>query len=196
MTFAGCGDFFNPDTDDELNGNDYISSKTEMYTGFLGIMTKLQAVGDKEILLTDTRADLLEPTTQSTSELISLYNYAPKLTGNSYADPAGYYDVIIACNDYLSKMTEFKQKYPQLVEEEVYDALISSTVRIKVWTYKTIGEIYGQAVWFDDPVTKFEDITKSDKYQLLDMDALTDKCIALMDNGYNNIASKDRKSVV
>ncbi len=189
MTFAGCGDFFNPDTDDELNGNDYISSKTEMYTGFLGIMTKLQAVGDKEILLTDTRADLLEPTTQSTSELISLYNYAPNLTGNSYADPAGYYDVIIACNDYLSKMTEFKQKFPQLVDEDVYDALISSTVRIKVWTYKTIGEIYGQAVWFDDPVTKFEDITKSDKYQLLDMDALTDKCIALMDNGYNGIAS-------
>ena len=71
MTFAGCGDFFNPDTDDELNGNDYISSKTEMYTGFLGIMTKLQAVGDKEILLTDTRADLLQATTQSTSELIS-----------------------------------------------------------------------------------------------------------------------------
>src|SRR5574344_1176536 len=110
MTFASCGDFYTPDTDDELNGNDYISSKTEMYTGFVGIMTKLQAVGDKEILLTDTRADLLEPTTQSTSELISLYNYAPNLTGNSYADPAGYYDVIIACNDYLSKMTEFKQK--------------------------------------------------------------------------------------
>jgi starch-binding outer membrane protein, SusD/RagB family len=188
-TFTACSDFFNPDTDDELNGDDYISSQTEMYTGFLGIMTKLQAIGDKEILLTDTRGDLLEPTDQSTSELISLYDYDDNLKGNSYADPAGYYEVIIACNDYLSKMTEFKKNYPQLIDDEVYKALISSTVRIKVWTYKTIGEIYGQAVWFDDPVTKVEDITSSSKYQLLEMDALIDKCLNLMDNGYNGIAS-------
>lgn len=72
---ASCSDYFNPETDDELDGKKYISSSTEMYTGFLGIMTKLQAVGDKEILLTDTRADLLEPTTQSSADIIALYNY-------------------------------------------------------------------------------------------------------------------------
>ena len=42
MSFTSCSDFFDPDTDDELDGGDYISSNTEMYTGFLGIMTKLQ----------------------------------------------------------------------------------------------------------------------------------------------------------
>ncbi len=51
LTFSSCSDFFSPDTDDELNGEDYISSDTEMYTGFLGIMTRLQNIGDKEILL-------------------------------------------------------------------------------------------------------------------------------------------------
>ena len=59
VMISSCSDFFDPDTDDELNGEDYISSNTEMYTGFLGLMTKMQAVGDKEILLTDTRAELL-----------------------------------------------------------------------------------------------------------------------------------------
>ncbi|MDE5693264.1 MAG: hypothetical protein K2I09_05025, partial [Duncaniella sp.] len=91
MTFTGCSDFFAPETDDQLNGEDYISSDTEMYTGFLGIMTKLQAVGDKEILLTDTRAELLEMTSNSTPELISLYNYDEDLRGNSYANSAAYY---------------------------------------------------------------------------------------------------------
>ena len=85
FTLTSCSEFFDPSTDDELNGEDYISSNTEMYTGFLGIMTKLQAIGDKEILLTDTRAELLEPSAESNADLIALYNYDENLKGNSYA---------------------------------------------------------------------------------------------------------------
>lgn len=182
---ASCSDYFNPETDDELDGKKYISSSTEMYTGFLGIMTKLQAVGDKEILLTDTRADLLEPTTQSSADIIALYNYDKDLQGNPYANPAGYYEVIIACNDYLAKMNEYKSK-PN-VDQTVYESLVSSVTRIKVWTYKTIGEIYGKAVWFDDPITKVSAIRDSTNYQVLDMPQLVDKCLDVMDNGVDGV---------
>lgn len=182
---ASCSDYFNPETDDELDGKKYISSSTEMYTGFLGIMTKLQAVGDKEILLTDTRADLLEPTTQSSADIIALYNYDKDLQGNPYANPAGYYEVIIACNDYLAKMKEYKSK-PN-VDKTVYESLVSSVTRIKVWTYKTIGEIYGKAVWFDDPITKVSAIRDSTNYQVLDMPQLVDKCLDVMDNGVDGV---------
>lgn len=182
---ASCSDYFNPETDDELDGKKYISSSTEMYTGFLGIMTKLQAVGDKEILLTDTRADLLEPTTQSSADIIALYNYDKDLQGNPYANPAGYYEVIIACNDYLSKMKEYKSK-PN-VDQTVYESLVSSVTRIKVWTYKTIGEIYGKAIWFDDPITKVSAIRDSTNYQVLDMPQLVDKCLDVMDNGVDGV---------
>jgi hypothetical protein len=182
---ASCSDYFNPETDDELDGKKYISSSTEMYTGFLGIMTKLQAVGDKEILLTDTRADLLEPTTQSSADIIALYNYDKDLQGNPYANPAGYYEVIIACNDYLAKMKEYKSK-PN-VDKMVYESLVSSVTRIKVWTYKTIGEIYGKAVWFDDPITKVSAIRDSTNYQVLDMPQLVDKCLDVMDNGVDGV---------
>ena len=130
---TSCNDFFNPETEDELEGKKYISSSTEMYTGFLGIMTKLQAIGDKEILITDTRANLLEPTDQSSTDIIALYNYDRNLQNNSYANPAGYYEVIIACNDYLAKMKEYRSK-PN-VDESIYASLVSSVTRIKVWTY-------------------------------------------------------------
>lgn len=184
---TSCSDFFNPETDDELDGGDYISSSTEMYTGFLGIMTKLQAIGDKEILLTDTRADLLEPTTQSSADIIALYNYDNDLQNNSYANPAGYYEVIIACNDYLAKMKEYKSK-PN-VDSDVYASLVSSVTRIKVWTYKTIGEIYGKAVWFDDPITKVSAIRDSANYQVLDMPQLIDKCLQVMDDGVDGVST-------
>ena len=160
--FSSCSDFYDPSTDDELNGSDYISSNTEMYTGFLGIMTKLQAVGDKEILLTDTRAELLEPSDDSNAELIALYNYDAELQGNSYANPAPYYEVVIACNDYLTKMLKYKQNVD--VDQNIANDLISSAARIKVWTYKTLGEIYGKAVWFDDPITEAKDLADESSY--------------------------------
>lgn len=184
---ASCDDFFDPDTDDELNGGDYISSDTEMYTGFLGIMTKLQAIGDKEILLTDTRAELLEPTDDSNPEIIALYNYDTNLQGNSYADPASYYEVVIACNDYLVKMGEYRNKPG--VDDGIWQDLVSSAIRIKVWTYKTIAEIYGQGVWFDNPLTEVSEITTANGFKKMNLAELIDKCLELMDNGMYGVAT-------
>lgn len=188
LALASCSDFFDPDTDDELNGEDYISSDTEMYTGFLGIMTRLQAIGDKEILLTETRGELIEVTEQSTPELIALYNYDTDLTGNPYANPAPYYEVIIACNDYLAKMTEYRKLAG--VKDDVWQNLVASTVRVKAWTYKTIGEIYGEAVWFDDPITKLTDITEANGFKRLDVADLMGQCIQLLDMGYDGVSSR------
>lgn len=184
MGTVSCDDFFEPETDDVLDGDDYMAEQTEMYTGFLGIMTRMQAVGDKAIYLTETRGELLEPTTYSTSDLISLYNYDEDLSGNPYADPAGYYDVIIACNDYLANIEEFGKMYPELWDEEVSDGLISSTIRLKVWAYLTLAEIYGQALWFDDPITEIQDLTK---FELLDNEAVVGKCLTLLEEGYNGV---------
>lgn len=184
---TSCSDFFNPSTDDEFNGDAGFSSNTEMYTGFLGIMTKMQAVGDKEILLTEPRGELIEPTDESSSELIALYNYDNNLQNNSYANPQGYYEVIIACNDYLSNMDVYKTK-PN-VDIDAWKALVSSTIRTKVWAYKTLAEIYGQAIWFDDPITEVTEIKLGDKFKLLPLAELIEKCLQLMDEGYYGVSS-------
>lgn len=181
MLMAACSDFFDPSTDDEFNGEDGFTSNTEMYTGFLGIMTKLQAVGDKEILLTETRGELIEPSDESTSELIALYNYDQNLQTNTYASPTGYYEVIIACNDYLKNMERYKST-PN-VDSEAWEALVASTIRTKVWAYKTLAEIYGQAVWFDDAITEVTEIKQGDKFQLLNLSELIDRCLTLLTTG-------------
>ena len=186
MGTVSCDDFFEPETDDVLDGDEYMAEQTEMYTGFLGIMTRMQAVGDKAIYLTETRGELLEPTTYSTSDLIALYNYDDDLTGNPYADPAGYYDVVIACNDYLTNIQEFGEQYPELWDQKVSDGLISSTIRLKVWAYMMLAEIYGEALWFDDPITEIQDLTK---FELLDTEGVVEKCLDLLENGYAGVAS-------
>ena len=187
---TSCDDFFDPETEDSLNGDKYMSSLTEMSTGYLGVLTKMQAVGDKAIYLTDTRGDLLEPTEQSTNQLIALYNYDDDLSGNSYADPAPYYDLVIACNDYIAKLLSFKKEYPEIVAETKYfEGLIASALRVKVWTYLTIAEIYGQALWFNDPILKIEDLTDTNKFNLLSLEQTIDACIDIMENGYEGYAA-------
>lgn len=54
---GGCDDFFNPDTDVTLDNEDYISEESEMYSGYIGIMTKMQAIGDKVIYLNELRGE-------------------------------------------------------------------------------------------------------------------------------------------
>ena len=184
---SACSDFWDPETDDEFKGDDGFSSNTEMYTGFLGIMTKMQAIGDKEILLTETRGELIEPTEESSNELIALNQYDDNLQTNSYANPQGYYEVIIACNDYLSNMRDYKSR-PN-VDVSAWNALVVSALRTKVWTYKTLAEIYGKAVWFDDPVTEVTEIRTGDKFQLMELSQLIDKCLLTLDEGFDGVSA-------
>jgi starch-binding outer membrane protein, SusD/RagB family len=185
--FSSCSDFFKLETDDVLQGDDYISAQTEMYTGYLGIITKMQAVGDKSIYLTDTRGELLEPTPNTPSELISIYNYSDDTTSNGYADPAGYYDVVIACNDYLANMKEYRENYTESVNEDHYKCLVSSTLRVKTWAYLTIAKIYGKALWFDDPLIKMQHLSDTAKFELKDLDGVVAACKNLLVNGFDSI---------
>ena len=110
MGLSACSDFFEPENNTMLKGDDYIKEASEMYAGFLGVATKMQAIGDKAIYLTDSRAEMLIPTDRDV-DMYALSNYESDLTGNTYADPAKYYDLIISCNDYLQKIYEFKQAH-------------------------------------------------------------------------------------
>ena len=167
-----------------LNGDRYIKEGSELYSGFLGIITKIQAIGDKAIYLTDMRGELLEPTENTPADLYSIYNYDDDLSGNTYADPAKYYDVIIACNDYLQKAKEYRDTHVTTVDDDDYRGLISSTVRLKTWTYLMLAKIYGQAIWFDDPMQSMKDIVSQTPKNLSE---LVDECDKLLNTGFDGI---------
>jgi hypothetical protein len=185
--FCTCNDFLKVETDNVLDHGKYIDEESEMYAGYIGIMTKVQAIGDKVIYLTDMRGEMLEPTRNTPNDLYSLYNYETDLTGNTYADPAGYYDVIIACNDYLLKLYDYKQKNTAIINLSHYEALVSCALRVKAWTYLTLGKIYGQAVWFDDPLREKKDLSQ---FPLKNLDEIVDACKNLLSKGFDGINGK------
>ena len=161
-----------------------ISRKAASFIPVFCIITKIQAIGDKAIYLTDMRGELLEPTENTPADLYSIYNYDDDLSGNTYADPAKYYDVIIACNDYLQKAKEYRDTHVTTVDDDDYRGLISSTVRLKTWTYLMLAKIYGQAIWFDDPMQSMKDIVSRTPKNLSE---LVDECDKLLNTGFDGI---------
>lgn len=181
---TSCSDMFETEPTSIIPEKKYMGQASEMYKGFLGIVTKVQEAGDQSIFLTDTRANVLETTSQAPTALQDIYNYK-NTDGNSYADPTCYYAIVIACNDYINKMGEYHHKEGGMLEadETNFTALLSSAVRLKVWAYYMLGKIYGQAYWFDDPLTEKKDLSDVSVFTKCDMGQLANRCIDLLQNG-------------
>ena len=82
-------------------------------------------------------------------------------------------------------MEEFHQTVGGMTEiaEENFPALISSAMRIKAWAYLMLGKIYGEAYWFDDPLTEKKDLNDASVFTHCNMKELADRAIALLENG-------------
>ncbi|GAB6011662.1 hypothetical protein [Viscerimonas tarda] len=194
LSITSCDDFFGVNPDDKLLGEDYPSTLTELYSGYMGVAAKAQTVADQAIYLEGLRGNLLEPTQNATNEIIDLYNYSD-VSHSEFANPVGYYDVILNANDYLAHVTEYYEKNPTAIDQTTFDALIGGVLRYKAWAYLMLAKIYGEAVWLDDPLLQYKDITQ---YPTIGFDAVIDKCITLIETGIKingrtgNITGKGR----
>lgn len=183
---TACSDFFNPEASDVLVEDNYINDNTEVITGYLGVAATVQSVAEQTMFLEGLRGDFLEPTTNATREMWDIYNYQD-LEGNTFASPKGYYNVIINANDYLSHLFAYREKDSTSVREATFNGLVSSVLRYKAWAYLQLAKIYGEAIYFDDPITSIGEINK---YPMLGFDDLISKSIDLIETGVNGIDGK------
>jgi len=180
---VSCEDFFNPDADDILPEKQYVGNYTELYSGFMGLAACMQQVADQASFLEGLRGDLLEPTYNAPREFWDVYNYND-LTDNKLADPVGYYNIILNANDYIQHALDFKAENPTVQSETVYRGLIGGAIRYKVWAYLMLAKIYGEAIYFDETLTEFKDLSQ---YPVLNYDQIMQKCRELMESGAGGI---------
>jgi starch-binding outer membrane protein, SusD/RagB family len=191
LTFSGCSDFFETNPDDILLGGDYIADINEFYSGYMGVASKVQKVADKAIILSELRGDLLQPTVNAPQGLWEIYNYNYD-NSNEYANPAGYYDIIVNANDYIRKSIEYKSANPNAIPDAVFDAFISGTIRFKCWAYLMLGKLYGQAIYYDDPMVEYQ---PNHSYPTLELDALIAQLMTLMTDGVTYAESGDSRQI-
>ena len=71
--------------------------------------------------------------------------------------------------------------------ESDYNGMIGGALRYKSWAYLMLAKIYGEAVYLDDPLASYHDLSK---YPVLKFDDIIDKCIDLIETGMNGINGK------
>lgn len=122
----------------------------------MGILSKLQVIADRTVLLGELRGDLTELSPQASVDLKQLADFSAG-TDNKYNAPEDYYAVINSCNFYLAKAdTSLKiNNLPVFLKE------YAAVKTIRAWTYLQLVLVYGKVPFVTKPILSEADAQKA-----------------------------------
>jgi len=169
MTATSCGDFFEVESDHVIFDNqEHLDNATDTIYSMIGILNKLQAIGDRTILLGEMRGDLSDVTEKTASDLrdVAMFNVGDD---NMYNSPRDYYAVINNCNYYLahadSAVKNNRDKY--LFRQE-----FAAVKAVRAWTYLQLVTTYGRVPLVTEPILTKEQAEKD--YPMYDIQGICD----------------------
>ena len=162
--FASCSDFFDQESEHVIfTETDHLNSATDSIYSVIGILNKLQAIGDRTVLLGEVRGDLVDLTKEANSDLrdMALFNIGDD---NRYNNPTDYYAIINNCNYFIANAdTALKNNRNDYIFMKEYAAVKA----IRAWTYLQLVLNYGSVPFVTEPIlSKLEAEQNYPKYDL------------------------------
>lgn len=170
--FSSCEDMMETETKTYRyeNGVKFDTPADSLYSA-LGILTQLQTLGERYVLLGELRGDLVTVTSDADFSLreISEFNISPD---NEYLSMRDYYNVVNNCNYALSRMdiTTTLNNTQVLLPEYV------AIRTIRAWTYLQMGLNFGAVKYITEPILSLEESLQN--FPSVDLDALVPMLIA------------------
>ena len=135
-----------------------LNSAADSLYSVVGILSKLQVIADRTVLLGELRADLVTDNENTEKDLRELINHEVSAS-NIYNDYSDYYAVINNCNYYLAKVdTNVVVSNQKVMKKEV--AVVKG---IRAWTYMQLALIYKSVPFITEPILTLQDAEKWDK---------------------------------
>ena len=161
---TSCADFFDQESEHVVFADkNHLDSATDSIYSVIGILNKLQAIGDRTILLGEVRGDLVDITSTANSDLRDMANFNMG-DENRYNQPRDYYAVINNCNYFIANAdTALKNNRNQYIFMKEYAAVKA----IRAWTYLQLVLNYGSVPFVTEPILNKLDAEKDyPKYDL------------------------------
>ncbi|HET9571554.1 MAG TPA: RagB/SusD family nutrient uptake outer membrane protein [Bacteroidales bacterium] len=147
-----------------------LKSSTDLFYSISGILSQVQKIGDKYVLFGELRGDLMTVSENSPLSLKEI-NQFQITSGNEFLDKHDYYSVINNCNFALQRMDTALV----IQNEKVMLPAYVEIKTIRAWTYFQLAQIFGNAVYFQDPML---DMNASGMQQeVLSLDELVSRLI-------------------
>jgi len=148
-SFAACSDFFEQESDHVIYADhNHLNNATDTIYSVTGIMNKLQAIGDRTILLGELRGDLVDVSSYASSDLrdVALFNIGDD---NEYNNPTDYYAIINNCNYFIAYAdTALKNNRNEYIFRKEYAAVKA----YRAWTYLQLALNYGSVPFVTEPI--------------------------------------------
>ena len=148
-TFTSCEDFFDQESDHVIYvENDAMNNWSDTVYNVTGILSKLQVVADRTILLGELRGDLVSLTSTADADLreIASFNVSDD---NVYNEPGDYYAIINNCNYFIAKAdTALRSNRDEYIFLKEYAAVKA----IRAWTYLQLALNYGSVPFVVEPI--------------------------------------------
>lgn len=138
------------DTDSEIvefQKDHTLNSPTDSIYSVMGIISKMQVIADRTVLLGDIRSDLTATTSYANSDLKSLAAFEAQ-PGSRYNQISDYYAVINNCNDYLATVDTTLTKRNRKIFEQEFAAVKT----FRAWTYLQTVLAYGNIPLVTKPI--------------------------------------------
>ena len=164
---TSCGDFFDQESDHVIySEHEHLNNAVDTIYSVTGILSKLQTLADRTILLGEVRGDLIDLTSAASDDLRELARFSVS-DDNAYNNPADYYAVINNCNYFIAHAdTALRNNRNEYVFMREYAAVKA----IRAWTYLQLVLNYGSVPFVTEPVlTKEQSETRYPRYELLDV---------------------------
>lgn len=194
---TSCDGFLNVDSERYTYDEDYrLSSKHDSLYSMVGILSQLQLLGDRYVLLGELRGDLMYATDNASRFLKQINDFSIS-KDNPYNSTKEYYAVINNCNytiQYVDTALAIKGTKPMY-------KVMAAAKAIRAWTYLQLVLNYGSCKYIVDPILTAEDAEKDyPSYNVNELaDVLIQDLLPYIDIDYldlGNFASIDSKAAL
>ncbi|MDL2222622.1 hypothetical protein LJB98_00810 [Bacteroidales bacterium OttesenSCG-928-M11] len=171
LLFSACSDMLDTDSDRFLLTDDNkLDSPNDSIYSVLGILEKLQYLGDRHVILGELRGELMDVTDNADENLRAIRNFTAT-ADNPYASKRDYYALINNCNYYINYVDTSIVSGGIKVLLKEYAAIKA----IRAWSYMQLVLNFGEATYIEKPIFSNEDLEKT--YPVLNIDEM---CNALI----------------
>jgi len=168
-TFTSCDDFFEQNSDDVLYADkEHLNNAVDTIYSVTGILTKMQALADRTILLGEVRGDLVDLTNIASNDLRELAQFNVS-DDNMYNRPSDYYAVINNCNYFIAHAdTALRSNSNDYVFMKEYAAVKA----FRAWTYLQLALNYGHVPFFTEPLLSKEEAEAAETANKADLQTI------------------------
>lgn len=175
MAVTGCRKVFDIKPQDQLDQTQAYQNVYDADAAVVGIYGKFMSLADRYIILNELRGDLLNYTLNADEALRQISTHSVT-TGNPYANPRPFYELIINCNDVLENFKVMLQDKKMLEAE--YNQRYSDIGALRSFLYLQMGIHFGEVPYVTSSLKNIDDVKNAANFPRLPFNVLLDSLIS------------------